>query len=47
MGGLEFFDELEHVVMLPADDPVTPHFGRIRRREAHRNRVVIHVQPNE
>ena len=47
MGGREFFGQLEHVVMLAADDPITAHLGRVRRREAHRNGVVVHVQANE
>jgi hypothetical protein len=47
MGGLEFFDQLEHVVMFPAENPVTPHLGRIRRRQRHGDRVVVHVQADE
>jgi hypothetical protein len=47
MGGWEFFDELEHVVVFPADDPVPPHLGRITRRKRHGNRVVRHVQADE
>ena len=29
--------------MLPANDSITPHFGRIRGRCAHRDAVVMHV----
>jgi hypothetical protein len=47
MGLRQFFGQLQHVVMLPADDPVTSHFRRIGRREAHRNGVVVHVQADE
>ena len=47
MGGLKFMGQFEHVVMLATDDPVTAHFGRIGRREAHRDRVVMHVQSDE
>ena len=47
LGGLKFMGQFEHVVMLPADDPVTPHFNGIGRREAHRNGIVVHVQAEE
>ena len=47
MGRLKFMGEFKHVVMLAADDPVTAHFGRIGRREAHRNGVVMHVQSDK
>ena len=39
--------QFEHVVMLPADDPVTPHFNGIGRREAHRDGVVVPIQADE
>ncbi len=39
--------EFEHVVMLPANDPVTSHFGPIGRREAYRDGIVMHVQSNK
>jgi hypothetical protein len=29
--------------MFAADDPVSPHFGRVGRREAHRDGVVVPV----
>jgi hypothetical protein len=47
MGRLEFFDELEHVVMFPADDPVPPHLGRIIGRKRDGNRVIMHVQTDK
>jgi hypothetical protein len=47
MGGLKFFDELEHVIMFPADDPIPPHFGRITGRDRDGDRIVVHVQPDE
>jgi hypothetical protein len=47
MGGLKLFNEFEHVVMFPADDPIPPHFARITGRYRHGNRVVMHVQTDE
>ena len=47
MGRLEFLDELEHVVVFPADDPVSPHLGRITGRDRDGDRIVVHVQPDE
>ena len=40
-------DQLEHVVVLAANDPVTPHFRAVRRRERHGDGIVMHVQAEE
>jgi hypothetical protein len=47
MGGLKFFNQLEHVVVFPADDPVSPHLGRIAGRNRDGDRIVMHVQSDE
>lgn len=46
MGGGEFLDQLEHVVVLPAEDPVAAHLRALRRRERHRDGIVMHIQPD-
>ena len=47
MGGLEFFGQLEHVIVFAADDPVAANLGRIGGREADGDRIVMHVQADE
>ena len=46
VGGMQLADQFEHVVVLSADDPVTPHFGRIRWGQADGDGIIMHVQPN-
>ena len=43
----EFFDELEHVVMFPTDDPIPPHFACLTGRNRHGDGIVIHVRADE
>src|SRR5664280_1611219 len=47
MGGGEFFDQTQHVVMFSADDAVTAHLGGITRCERNGDGVVMHIQPAE
>ena len=43
----QFFGQLQDVLMLAADDPVTADFRRVGRREAHGDGIVVHIQSNE
>jgi len=47
VGLRQFFGQLDHVLMFATDDPVTANFDGIRRRKAHRDGIVMHVQPDE
>jgi hypothetical protein len=47
MSGLEFFGELEHVIMAAADDSVAAHFGAAGGRDGDGDGVVVHVQADE
>ena len=46
VGGMQLASQFEYVVVLPADDPVTPHFSRIRWCQADGDGIIMHVQPN-
>ena len=46
MRGGKFLHQLEHVIVLPTDDPVAPHLGGITRGETHGDGIVMHVQPD-
>ena len=37
MGGQEFFDQAQHVIVTSAEDAVPPHFGGILRGERDRD----------
>src|ERR1035437_9096335 len=47
MGGLEFGEEFEHVVMRAADDPVTPDLGGVRRGQTHGDGIGVHIKTAE
>ena len=47
MRGLQLLDQLEHVIVLAADDAVTPQFGGIRGGERDGDGVAVHIQAEE
>jgi hypothetical protein len=44
---LQFLDQPQHVVVLPADDPITPHLRAVRRGQRHGDGIVVNIQPDE
>ena len=47
MNPLHSLGQLEHIVMGAADNPVAAHLGEVRRRQAHGDGIIIHVQADE